>query len=437
MKKTTFLLSICLLATMLVTLAVPAFAADKDIKTDYFPSGKLQTPEAPYIVETQFEGQSTQLKLYYYITADLQKLALDKQNQNDFDERYGIADIVTFIQIDVKFNDGAWLSESGQWGKLNEFNEIDYGENIDANNLAFLNIGLKNTDDADKLQSFTQSWLTYFDVDESNNAYFKPYVKAVDNDGTTEYVFDFANNKITYRIRSCVKCLIDAYTENEKCLLLTSDWSPETSYGKNGTQQELIMPEIVDAPMLSEFSLSANTDGSGEIRYFATLPDSIYDAERYQLIVKEGFQPYYIDAEVKINDGEWFSVYVANSVWLQNGSRASTVTSEHQLKTTDDAWIRARVCKTEDDTPLTEWSNIIGTKTYEGASDSTPPEGNPTGEPTDPGTTEKTKCKVCGICPFQPLDICLFIWLIIILVVILIIVIAVVVANKKKKKKTE
>ncbi len=44
------------------------------------------------------------------------------------------------------------------------------------------------------------------------------------------------------------------------------------------------------------------------------------------------------------------------------------------------------------------------------------------------------KCKVCGICPIQPLGICLFIWIAIILLAIIFIVIVVSVAKKKNGK---
>lgn len=45
------------------------------------------------------------------------------------------------------------------------------------------------------------------------------------------------------------------------------------------------------------------------------------------------------------------------------------------------------------------------------------------------GNEVRNKCKVCGICPIQPLGICLFIWLAAVVVILLVIVIKV---NKKK-----
>lgn len=50
------------------------------------------------------------------------------------------------------------------------------------------------------------------------------------------------------------------------------------------------------------------------------------------------------------------------------------------------------------------------------------------------GEDDKAKCSVCGICPVQPLGICLFIWIAIIVVIIVIVVVVIVVKKKKKDK---
>lgn len=436
-KLISILLSICVLATMFVTLVVPTFAEPitepGDFKADYFPTGKLETPSAPYIKQTQFEGQDTQLAMYYYQTADLQKLAMDIQKLGDeFHERYVIDRLDTFVQVDVKFNDGEWLSTKGNWNTLNEDHEINYGENIDPMNLTFLNVGSKSSDDADKLLNFTQSWLTYFEADNAVNDYFKPFVKSVNNNGENEYVFDFTETTITYRIRWCVKYLAFEYTRNEEWGFLTSDWSPEVSIGKNGTQQEIKMPDKLEAPVLSEFKLSANEDGTGNISYFASLPDSIYEAERYRLIVDNGFEPYILEAQVKVNDGDWKDCYIANPTWMNNGYR-SVDGSELDLKASDDAWIRVRVCSTQDENEKSPWSNIIGTKAVEGEDIPKSVDGKTAGEPSGKADSEKAKCKLCGICPVQPLNICLFIWIAVAVLIILVVVIIIVSKNKKKK----
>ncbi len=59
--------------------------------------------------------------------------------------------------------------------------------------------------------------------------------------------------------------------------------------------------------------------------------------------------------------------------------------------------------------------------------------GHPDGKSEDDDPAKK-KCRVCGICPFQPLGICLFIWIAIILIVVILIVVLV---SKKKKDEDE
>lgn len=79
--------------------------------------------------------------------------------------------------------------------------------------------------------------------------------------------------------------------------------------------------------------------------------------------------------------------------------------------------------------------------------------GGPSGEEDvtdDPGSADeaseipsesenegaKKKCKLCGICPIQPLGICLFIWIAIILIIV-IVVIVIISKNKKNNDKKQ
>ncbi len=448
MKKLRNLLLTLCMAAMAFATAVSVSAAEKDFQADYFPNGKLETPEAPYITLDTGNG-ATMIHMHFYQPADMEKLALDIQmheSQDDgyfLEEQYGVAELDKYYQVDVKFNDGEWLSTKGTWDQLDEYGDIFYGENINCWNLTFLNMASINTSDADKLQSFAQSWLAYFDPEDPVNDFLKPYVKSVtDEVFGTIYLFDFEHTTITYRIRSCIEYINDQYGENEKRILLTSDWSPETSIGENGSQGELKAPDKIDAPVLSEFQLSANEDGSGNIEFFTVLPDSLYQAFTYQNIIKEIFDPYYVDVQVKINDGEWFSSGVANSTWMINGYRSTYVSDEQQLKVTDDAWIRVRICSTDNDEPVSEWSNIIGTKALEGEKDVTYEDDKLTGEPSEPSepskpsnvVTENHKCKVCGFCPVQPLGICLLIWLAIVIVVIIILIVVIKASQKRALK---
>ena len=50
---------------------------------------------------------------------------------------------------------------------------------------------------------------------------------------------------------------------------------------------------------------------------------------------------------------------------------------------------------------------------------------------------EANKCKVCGICPFHPFGVCMFIWIAILLVIVLIVLYNVRAHSKKKKREAE
>lgn len=71
-----------------------------------------------------------------------------------------------------------------------------------------------------------------------------------------------------------------------------------------------------------------------------------------------------------------------------------------------------------------------------GEGDVTDEQGNQDGK-SDGEDPAKKKCKVCGICPFQPLGICLFIWIAIILIVVILVFILVSKGKKDKKKDEE
>lgn len=56
MKRLLKVISAVFLAVLLNAVpAVTAYATEQDFKADYFPIGKIETPEAPYFKETQYE----------------------------------------------------------------------------------------------------------------------------------------------------------------------------------------------------------------------------------------------------------------------------------------------------------------------------------------------------------------------------------------------
>ncbi len=431
-KKVTFLLSFCLLATMLVTLAVPAFAAEKvDITQTYFSSGKLTKPEVPYLyVEDSY------VNLFLEQIPELMKIAEDYQSfekkNPDSSDNYFDANGAYFFcktaQIDYKFDDNAWASENGDWNAVDGRN-FNTGSN-DYNGICFAVSNAHDSSlaeyDNSKMGHIRQADLGYYDPEDSMYSYLHPYVKKVGDD----YRLNLDDHTFTVRLRWYV-----TYEENETKKSFFSDWSDETSIGKDGTQEEATLPTL-ESPTLSDFSLVTNENGSVGVKYYIDIHDTAYKANRYHFIHDNYYDSYVLEAQIKKGNGEWTDVNTSNASWLINGYRTCGETGDLDIRIGDDVWMRVRiVCGSFDEEP-SPWSNIIGTKALDGVDDTTNP-GTISGDPTDSGTTEKAKCKVCGICPIQPLGICLFIWIAIILVIVLVIVIVVVVANKKKDKKKQ
>lgn len=76
---------------------------------------------------------------------------------------------------------------------------------------------------------------------------------------------------------------------------------------------------------------------------------------------------------------------------------------------------------------ITSASESDGTSSHSGSTNETDSSNTDT-------SGKKSKCRVCGICPFQPLGICLFIWIAIILAIL---IIAVIIIKKLRKKEDD
>lgn len=428
MKKT---IAIFCSILLLAICAQPVFAAEKaDIKTDFFKGGDLEKPNTPYVVvcDNDNNEQHASLSLYLEMPSDqialaeaYQKLSAENPEVDPFEEKYKATAFTRGYQIDAKFDGGAWLSTKGDWDAY----EPNYGDNMESYNLTFLLEQTINSDDSSTLQNTTQSWLTYMDESNPVNDFLKPYIKNVGTKDEPVWNFNLKDHTIAFRIRFFTKYEENAYSEEAKQTILLSPWSDETSIGKDGKQEELTMPEKIDPPILSDFSI-VTIDNNLDGQCYFTIPASLYQAEKYRLIM-EAFEPYSIEVQFKVNDGDWVEGGLANAAWMTNGYRsigAGDILSSDK----NDIQVRARIHDNTTD-ENTEWSNIVGTKAVEKQLDTV-------SESEDNGnlTSEKTKCKLCGICPVQPLGICLFVWIGIALVIIILLIVIIKKATSKNKQ---
>ncbi len=433
-KLKSVLLTICLLILMFIIFTVPSLAAENvDITNTYLSSGEITKPEIPYIYQ-----KDSCISLFYEQVPELRKLAEDYQlfwEQNpDASDNYlvtnGVNNFCKRIQIDYRFDENPWASQNGNWD-LVDGNSFDTGSDV----YYGICFAVSNEhdcmyeDESNKLDRIYQSDLYYYDPNDSMYSYLHPYVKS---NGEGSYVLDLEEHTFAIRIRWYV-----TYEENGTQKTFFSDWSEETSIGKDGIQEEANLPKL-EAPVLSDFSLEKDEGDSIYVKYYIDIPDSAYKANRYHFIFDDYFDSYLLEAQVKKGNSEWTDVYTANASWLDSGYRIASGLDSLEIDISDAVQLRARiVCSSFEETP-SPWSNIIGTNAEEGMESPKISDGTLIEEPEAPSVmiSTKEKCKVCGICPIQPLGICLFIWIAIVIIVIIAIVILIVLANNIKDKKT-
>ena len=135
--------------------------------------------------------------------------------------------------------------------------------------------------------------------------------------------------------------------------------------------------------------------------------------------------------------GEWKETDWGNPQWLFSGWK-NIVTEE--VSKDDTVEFRAFLKNSAEegkDSPYTNslFCNAGEARTEEPGQSGTNTPGGKLDDNTS--TAVKNKCKVCGICPFQPLGICLFIWLAIILIAVIIVVVLICKDKKKNNEKEE
>ncbi len=440
-----------MLTTMVLIIAgltLSAQAKENSINDAIFSNGKISTPNAPYVLyrDKNSDGSDREGNTFLYIDIPEDLLALNQElallGEDEFNKKYNTPmnngyheSIMTCIQVDVKFDDGPWLSESDNWDRM------DYGSVLYPSNLNFrLDIG-RYTDETSKLFSFEQSWLVYNEPEMEYNTFLQPYLKSFkDSYGQTLYQLDTDKHTFSYRIRFILYTNNwESFDEGAELYWCMSDWSPVVSIGKNGNQKSLEAPDKAEAPVLSDFSLIKNEENGVEAQYFVDFTKYTYDSIKYFSIIENYFEPFYIESQIRVDGGDWVDTYTANAASLHGGYR-STASDDVTITMDSKVEIRVRIVSPAMNDLTSEWSNIVGNTAEAEVTPKPTAAENPditnVPEEKEPDAG-KHKCKVCGICPIQPLGICLFIWLLIIVIVIVLVVIIITSKNKKDKDKDE
>lgn len=364
MKKIAAALSAWLMLSSLCMMQVSAEANENDFISAFFPAGTITAPPAaPYLSYTDTLPDDTQmcgqLNFFYDVTDDLNNFcnAVILEGEEMFSSHYGVEIINGVrIQIDAKIDEGAWLSKKGDWDKL------DYGKKRNPINSNFKLNDCFWLDDTTKMHCFTQCYPAYLSEESEGLDFLEPcLVTAPDGNNI---LLDMANHTFTYRYRYFITYKINGYTgkyTTDDGNVLFSEWSPEASIGKNGTVSALSKPETVDAPVLSKYQFVENFDtGSFDVQYFMTIPRNIYEAQKYFIAMENNFDPYMIETQIRVNGGEWQSVYPESPSWLKGGWRMAGYYGE-DLNADSKVEFRARLVCNALNGKASAWSNVIGT----------------------------------------------------------------------------
>lgn len=426
-----------LAAAALMLCTVPIFPAsasgeDEAFLKEYFPAGSISAPtEAPYVHYTDQYSDGTYFngvtEFYYDIPEELSKLgdACLEMGTDAFAETYKVNfGFQRHIQIDVKVDDDIWISECGNWDIL------DYG-GIDPQNYACSFTGDADVTDLAKVQSFGQGNLYYERPEFLNEA----LLFRTNSNGETVTDFNLTEHTISYRYRYYLSYTL--ITEEEvkypttEGYVIFGGWSPVTSIGKDGTQQPLEKPAQTDAPVLSEFTLHAGENEFNDAEYRIDIPQSVYDANKYFLVMEDGFEPFMLETQMKVGDGEWTDCYTANATWLTSGYRSVSYEGSDALQEGSEVALRVRlVC---DDAALTtDWSNIIGTSPEFVREAEAAAETTEVIEEADisPAPQDSEICTLCGKCA-RPLGFCILLWITAICAVLIIICILLLTVARK------
>ena len=357
------------LALVLVLSLVPmtASAAGNKLLNEFFPTGKPETPRAPFIVYEEDDTHGDYLYNWFNLSPDV--LALTKayglwyseggdEEEGAFRARFGVEDYQLWVQTDCRIDGGSWQYtsawDSPEWDPSQQESLPNY--------LAFSAVSDLHPSIAAAYEEFTLSWLTYIRDDGYTGFFGSSIVAGTNEYDETIYHFDMANHTFGFRCRVMLKYCEES---GDEWKAICSDWSPETSIGKNGTQKKLSAPTSIAAPTLDNFHFDVDVDEETgyqftSARYYLNIPDSVFDGLLYCQAQEGMFEPYRIEAQLRVNGGDWQDAYTANPVWIFSDER-SAAPDTGTISDKDQVEVRARItCETLGLT--SDWSNIVGNK---------------------------------------------------------------------------
>lgn len=355
MKKR--ILSVLLAVIICISLAPVAALAAPAFEDTFFPEGTIAAPEAPYLIHKK-SSYGDMLYMWYNPSEELRALNAEREyypiSDVRFEEAYGIYQYTVYMQTDMKVDDGAW-QYTADWDQPDGWWEPDV-----PNSYVFACSSHPNADA--QYAKKTLSDLCALGVD-GDPGFLAPAVYPFEDEyGNARFGYDLDDHTISVRYRFAV----DVSPEYGVHDVVFSDWSPVSSIGKNGTQKPLTAPASLAAPVISDFRLEVDAEDRRTGRYFISIPDSIYNALLYCEADQDAFEPMRLQAQMRVNGGEWENVYTANPCSIEDGYR-SAAPENGVLKESDSVEVRVRI-ESNFLGMVSDWSNVVGTKTEYAAS---------------------------------------------------------------------
>lgn len=423
--------------TAMAADAIPKFSEK------FFPSGKVDVPEDIYYEINKDDSGRTE-NVYIWLTQPEDVINMfDEWNylgRDEFEKKYDCTIERHYLQIDCKVDDGEW----------HYMPEWDLGEYPQENQPYDLAIRQQIVASEDK-KTYREGCALidpWYAQDDENAGYLKPIVYSKDD----RWYLDLNNHSLTLRLRYFILCtnwnMTDAEMEDNggtNEVVFLSDWSEEIVIGKNATQKELVYPEAIEAPVISELTFVEsveveNVNADTMWKLYVDYPQSVEEAAKYYSVEMDAFEPLCAVMQYRVQKdgewGEWKDTDWGNPTWIYSGWK-NFVTEE--VSKDDTIEFRAYLRNNAEEGKDSPYTNSLFCNAGDARQEKPDQNGRNT-QNTQEGKleeepAEKIKCKVCGICPFQPLGICLFIWLAAILIVVIVIFVFIAKGKKKNNEK--
>ena len=427
MKKT-----LCILTALLLVLssaAVPVLAEKPEPHLPF----ELKAPTGAAVVPADDMPQNTCTVIYGMDSALVEFLEKSDSEIMNIFSRLGYDNFSISAQMDWSIDsmsdwhaDELWLTgglnEAGEQC-LGEWAYIDLPAEADPVNSAYVfgYLGAPS-DPADTVWHGKGSLRGWSSVVSEGQ-----YVPA---DGTDFVCMDLDDHTVYVRVRWIVH-MIENVDDDTFEHAVVSDWSPVAAIGAEADKAGAFTPytaETMHAPEVSDLTLTDETVGGGPVvSFMLDVPERLVCD---LVVIDYAGGSVTLNAEARINgEGEWKSVQL-DKIQIESGRMKAYLSDVAVGETTaENSLIELRASYSvqqydpitmdfinEFDTPYSETLSIGSSDPHEtaapGGSAAPDPSAEPggTAKPGEPGEPEK-KCSLCGVCPIQPLGVCLFVWI--------------------------